>query len=125
MKLRCTENHIRLRLRKSDIAELSHNHSISVDISFGISLLTYRIVLCDQDRITATFQKGIMTVFLPHLIAHRWISTDSVGIEEQVAFAHGPTLGILIEKDFPCLDRPNEDKSNTFFELTDQDNPVC
>ena len=125
MKLRCTENHIRLRLRKSDIAELSLNQCISVNLSFGTSTLTYSIVLSDQERITATFQEGIMTVFLPHPIAHQWISTDRVGIEEQVAFAHGPTLGILIEKDFPCIDRSDEDKSNTFYELLGQDNPAC
>jgi len=34
-------------------------------------------------------------------------------------------LHLLVEKDFPCKDRPDEDKSDTFTGLVNGEPPAC
>jgi hypothetical protein len=47
--------------------------------------------------------------------------TDEVGIYKLINIDADQVLDISIEKDFPCKDRPEEDKSDTFTELVDKD----
>jgi hypothetical protein len=49
------------------------------------------------------------------------LQTDQIGIEQTTT--HG--LYILIEKDFPCKDRADEDKSDLFGELAEHVPDVC
>ena len=57
--------------------------------------------------------------------AQKWMSTDQVGIELENELDNGEHLHILIEKDFPCKDRTDEDKSDTFFEIADEQTDAC
>lgn len=125
MKLRCTADHIRLRLRKSDLATLQKEGIISVRVSLGTHALIYSLRVDSSSIMAASLSDGHLIISLPQSLFTSWADSDQVGIEHIISYPEGSTLGLLIEKDFPCLDRENEDKSDTFFELVDQDNPIC
>lgn len=121
MKLRCTHNSIRLRLRKSDISQLIIDQKIRETIGFGaMPEFSFTIALADVNKMEAKHEKGQIIVIMPEKIAMSWINSNEVGIEETIDFKNGQNLELLIEKDFPCIDRPHEDKSDTFFELADK-----
>jgi len=109
MKLRIRGNSIRLRLLKSEVAQLAEIGAVSEATDFGDgAALIYRIVSDpDSDAVTASFADGIVTVSLPKADALDWANDDDkVGIE-----AESGGLSILVEKDFACLTR-TEDPDN-------------
>lgn len=118
MKLRCVENSLRLRLRKSEVEELARNKSIKVEIGFPSgSLLAYELRIFPSSPISALFDSGLISIRLPEQQAMEWIQSEQVGISQEIDLPDGKQLSILIEKDFPCKDRPEEDKADTFEEL--------
>ena len=127
MKLRCVENSIRLRLKKSDIQQLRTSGTVSVGLHFGQQrAFTYSLVIDETAETTnARLEQSTLLVCLPRAVAHHWIDSQEVGIEHRQPVDDHHELHILIEKDFPCLDRENEDKSDTFFELATKKPDVC
>lgn len=118
MKIRCTANHLRFRLRKSDVEELSGHQSVRETISIAPGQrLAFELAAAPVDALQASYQEGVVRVSIPTATAQNWIDTDEVGIEGQYAFGKGETLSILIEKDFPCKHQPQEEKGDTFQEL--------
>ena len=55
-----------------------------------------------------------MEVFIPAGQANAWGTTDQVGIAEDISLGNLGSLALLIEKDFACLDRSDEDNEDTF-----------
>ncbi|MEO1437849.1 MAG: hypothetical protein AAFV80_20075 [Bacteroidota bacterium] len=118
MKIRCTNNSIRLRLRKSDIEKLEAEHHIeevlriSPDTAFRFELA----IAIGIPNPNVHQKDDHLIVYLPEAQAKQWMHSNDVGIEHHKSIGE-EQLHILIEKDFPCLDRANEDKSDTFWEL--------
>ena len=76
-------------------------------------------------EIYASIDKSLLTISIPTDIASEWINTNEVGIESLIVLDGDEQLHVLIEKDFPCKDRPDEDKSDTFTELAKEQSPKC
>ena len=126
MKLRCTENSIRLRLRKSDIAELATEGVITETIAFPCSNdLSFELRVAKVKKVEAKFANGVIVVNLPQETGMNWINSNQVGIETEQPLAENAALYILIEKDFPCKDRPEENKADTFEELASEEGAAC
>jgi hypothetical protein len=53
-------------------------------------------------------------MLMPADQAIAWGVTDQVGIAENISLGNFGSLGLLIEKDFACLDRSEEDNEDTF-----------
>ncbi len=123
MKIRCQENSIRLRLRKSDLQTFASASKVSESVSLGVQRFVY--VLAQSESYGATIEAGQLTISVPRDVATQWINTDQVGISHSIIWESGETLDLLIEKDFPCLGRATEDKSDTFFELAEKKDNVC
>jgi len=122
MKLRCTENSIRLRLRKSDVDKLAHEKIVSVPIGFPKgAFLKYELRLVTDTAIEAIFDSGLISIRLPEETGMKWINSEEVGISKDIKLPDGETLTLLIEKDFPCQSRPDENKSDTFQELVSEE----
>ena len=123
MKLRLEGNSIRLRVRKSDINALVKNEAITESLTFpNGDVFQYQLALNSTALdIDSQLVSNILTVSIPLSIATDWMQTDAVGIEKTLPNG----LFILIEKDFPCTDRPWEDTSDTFFELVNEKEMVC
>ena len=127
MKLRCVHNSIRIRIKKSELQQLDSEGIITETISFGGSTMLGYTLAVDamRDEVNAEFIDNLLAVHIPLVQAERWIKSNEVGIEVNKTLDNGEHLHILIEKDFPCVDRADEDKSDTFFELATKKPDVC
>lgn len=123
MKLRCTTNSLRLRVKKSDLETLQKEGTISESLVFANQIqLRFSLKIDEkQTQVTAFFENNEISVHLPGSEANDWINSNQVGIQTtQPSTKNEEPLDILIEKDFPCDDRANEDKSDTFWELANE-----
>lgn len=127
MKLRCTHNSIRIRVRKSDLAALADQGMIQEEIALG-NQTAFIFVLQTVDGaedISADMEAQSLIVTLPLSAANQWMESQQVGMEVRHPLEGEESLHILIEKDFPCLDRADEDKSDTFTELVPDQPETC
>jgi hypothetical protein len=123
MKLRLEGNSIRLRVRKSDLIKLQKEGAITESLVFPNNLNFNYALRTDgnAETIDAQLSAAAMTVSIPLSMATTWLNSDAVGLEHTLESG----LFILIEKDFPCTDRPWEDTSDTFFELVNEKEAAC
>lgn len=123
MKLRLTHNSIRIRIRKSELATLKDNLVIQEQVRFLGNEKPFKFSLNIRNsvkEVTANMAGCELMLSLPTKIATNWMASETVGIETHIDLGDDDTLHLLIEKDFPCLDRPNENKSDTFWELASE-----
>ena len=111
MKLRIKGNSVRLRLLRSEVERFAAEGSVSEKTSFGSAALTYSIVMkADAETMHASFRNGEIEVIIPERAAKDWATNEQVGLE-----ADSDALSILVEKDFACLDRPDDpDREDSF-----------
>ncbi len=115
MKLRIKGNSIRLRLSKPEVEKLPVAQYLEERISFGNNIFRYALQVKDAgDELSADFDGGKITVFIPETFIKDWAVNDVTGfnIVEQVSDTE--SLYILVEKDFKCLDETTEDQSDNF-----------
>ncbi len=121
MKLRCTHDSVRIRLRKSEVEHLDNTGYCTEVIHFPDQrVLTFGLFIRTVKKVEASFLDNQLHVLLPEKEAQKWIKSDQVGIETQIALSSESFLHVLVEKDFPCKDRSDEDKSDTFQDLADK-----
>ncbi len=122
MKLRIEGNSIRLRVKKSDLNRLHTEGVVHEMVSFIKGFNFHYELKTDEkaSNIDAVFTHSTITISIPLSIATAWINSETVGLENTLENG----LFILIEKDFPCKTRENEDKTDTFQELMENDDPL-
>jgi hypothetical protein len=122
MKIRCEHNSIRLRLRKSEIQQIHDERRLQTAVHFpdGSTFAWELILDPETSSIVCRFSNGCIRVHLPEQAAERWINSETVGMESNADGIH-----LLVEKDFPCKDRPEEDKTDFFQDLADKHPPLC
>ena len=116
MKLRIRGDSVRLRLTRGEVKALIEAGNVGEATRFpGGGAFQYRLsAAADCKAVGASFDGATLTVSLPAELARRWGESDEVGIRVALALNPGE-LGILIEKDFPCVTaRPGEDDSDAF-----------
>lgn len=118
MKLRIRGNSIRLRVSRSDLIALAENGKIENTIHFADSpaaMWSYGIV---QDSTSALhsvqFEPNRITVMVSPDDVKRWADSEDVGLYFSQNIGSQGTLDVLLEKDFACLDRSDEENSDTF-----------
>lgn len=115
MKLRLRENSIRLRLLQTEVKQLRETGNVSERIIFGVNptgTLTYSLrVSEDAEKIYAQMTDNQIEIFLPLNEAENWADTNEVGLYATQNIGDIGELKISIEKDFVCVERPN-DKDN-------------
>jgi hypothetical protein len=123
MKLRLEGNSIRLRVRKSDLVALEETGICKETLMFPNAIIfNYQLQTDNKtDKMYAHSSAEGLTVVLPLNMATHWLLSDDVGLEATLDSG----LYILVEKDFPCKDRPLEDKKDTFFELVKEKENLC
>lgn len=109
MKLRIKGNAIRMRLTRSEIAQLAATGMVEELTSFGSNQLVYAVKSALQAQLSAGFTDGRITVLIPDEFVSAWPDNDVVGLR-----LDGPGLEILVEKDFVCIDRKDEDQSDQY-----------
>ena len=112
MKLRIRGNSIRLRLLRGEVEKFGEKGIVEESINFGASSLTYVLQnSAEANAISAQFNGSKIVITLPSATAFEWTETDLISLKGEQRIADGEILKILVEKDFVCLDRP-DDKDN-------------
>jgi hypothetical protein len=115
MKLRIKGNSIRLRLLRSEVERFAAEGSISEAVHFGAQSLRYTLIASPStETIRSRFDNGEIVIEIPADEASSWAESDHVSIAAEQPIG-GENLSILVEKDFACLDRPNDpDREDAF-----------
>src|SRR5215204_3904485 len=109
MKLRIKGNSIRLRLLRSELDRFALDGRISEETSFGSATLRYSVAMSSHHQsVLATLDDNEIVVFIPELAARNWTTNDRVGFETEQYVGPNESLLITVEKDFVCIDRPND-----------------
>lgn len=122
MKLRLSENSIRLRLRRSEVDRLAEAGALEESVRLGPGengSLSYALQSHSSGpEIQVSYAEGRMIIGIPQQMAENWIKTEEVGIGGEIPIGEGEFLSVLIEKDFPCKrSDPAEDTKDLFGEL--------
>ena len=116
MKFRIKGNSIRLRLLRSEVDRFAAEGRISDEVRLGTNALRYSLLMSDEaESIYSRFENNEITVFIPARAARNWTTGEMVGFETVQAIDGGEGLTILVEKDFVCVDRPEDpDRADAF-----------
>jgi hypothetical protein len=118
MKLRIKGNSLRLRVSRSEVARLLKRDRLEETIHFAPEAnANFTYALQQEPSVSAPtvrYTENRVTVLIPVDQANTWCLTDQVGIAGNVRLGSLGSLDLLIEKDFACLDRSDEDNHDTF-----------
>ena len=113
MKLRIHTNSLRVRLDRSDVEQFRRIGICAGALRFGSgSQLTYTLERSPGlTTMEARYRQDCIRVLLPVEMAREWADSDKISLSLNRADDSGPSL--LVEKDFQCLHRdennPNDD----------------
>ncbi len=115
MKLRIKANSIRIRLTKTEVSTLANAGYLEEQTQFVNDKLTYALQSVDNaDELSATFNTGKITMFVPAAFLKDWPGNNVVGINATMTVDDSSSLYLLLEKDFVCLDETTEDQSDNY-----------
>jgi hypothetical protein len=118
MKLRIKGNSMRLRVSRSELARLLEGERVEETIHFSAapdSYLTYGLQSAAQPAaIRIQWEPRNVTVLLSDERLRFWGRDAEVGIYESLDLGPSGSLEVIIEKDFACLDRSDEENNDTF-----------
>ena len=116
MKIRIKGNSIRLRLTKTDVADLKEKGMVSEKTVFDSETIFHYSLYVDADskEINAKFSDQTIEIFLPEKEAKILIDTEQITIENSQYNGEKDQLFLLIEKDLQCLDSTSEDQSDMY-----------
>jgi hypothetical protein len=118
MKLRLQSNSIRLRLKRGEVARLVAEGRLEEKIVFACGpeqAFTYLLETIEGAAAPhAELTNNTLHVRVSVAEARQWADTDAVGIEEHQPLSPDHCLHLLIEKDFACLDRGDDENEDTF-----------
>lgn len=118
MKIRIKGDSLRLRLSRSEVAALTQGERLEETIHFAPeeqASFTYALYADKSVAHTAIQHlSNRVTVLLPANQASVWGRSDQVGIAAEIGLGKFGALALLIEKDFACLDRGEEENQDTF-----------
>jgi hypothetical protein len=118
MKLRIKGNSMRLRVARSEVARLLSGDCLEETIHFAPdAAATFTYALRQEPSVNTTtvqYAQNRVAILIPADQANQWGLTNQVGIAGNINLGNLGSLGLLIEKDFACLDRSDEDNEDTF-----------
>src|SRR3954465_15974258 len=106
MKVRIQGSRLRYRLKQFEVAAFKEDHVVKDELRFGDhpqECIQFTLEATSDQKISADFECGKISVKIPHHVANKWTDTDMVGLEETVISKQGKSIYILIEKDFECI----------------------
>jgi hypothetical protein len=118
MKLRIKGNSLRVRVSRSEVTRLLAGDCLEETIYFAPETSAKFTYALRQEasliRPAVQYMENRIVILMPADQAVAWGVTDQVGIVENIGLGNLGSLGLLIEKDFACLDRSEEDNEDTF-----------
>ena len=104
MKLRLTPNSLRLRVTRSEVADIRQNGRLVCALQAGPAagnVLAYGLEFVSTlPAIAIAFSQSRITVQVPAKLGEHWAQTGEVGLYGDTPWG----LRVMVEKDFKCLD---------------------
>ena len=127
MKLRIKDNSVRLRLTRSEVDALSANGTVVSKIEFPRAReLRYRLESSPASVSPAAFfSDNAVTVRLPESAVLAWATTEQVSLQGEQLLDDGAMLKILVEKDFACLTKREDEDESDMYPHPDSDTRSC
>jgi hypothetical protein len=118
VKLRIQRNSLRLRVSRSELVRFAETGLLQETVYFGSeqgSELTYALAQEGSGPgLEVEAVAGQVKVLVPTHLARTWAESEQVGIDGAVDLGARGILSILIEKDFACIDRSDQENADTF-----------
>jgi hypothetical protein len=118
MKLRIKGDSLRLRVSRSELERFLEGERVQETIHFGAAKeakLTYALEISLQTApVRVRYESQTVTVLLSESHARNWGKPTEVGVYTIIAVDPEISLEVIIEKDFACLDRGDEENEDTF-----------
>ena len=118
MKLRIKGNSLRLRVTRSELARFLDGERVEETIHFTQApeaRLTYALETAVQpEPIRVQYGSRIVKVILSEDQARVWRAECEVGVYSALDIGAAGSLEVIVEKDFACLDRSDEENSDAF-----------
>jgi hypothetical protein len=118
MKLRIKGDSLRLRVSRSELARLLAGGRLEETVHFGAARdarLTYALEIAPQaSPVRVRYQPQEVTVLLSEDQAHLWGREGEIGVYTTIAIGSESSLEVVVEKDFACLDRSDDENSDAF-----------
>jgi hypothetical protein len=118
MKLRIKGNSLRLRVSRSELAQFQAGGRIEETIHFTAApeaTLTYALESALRSSpVSVRYGSREVTVILSQDRARIWEAQNEVGVYTTLDLGPAGSLEVAVEKDFACLDKSDEDNSDTF-----------
>lgn len=123
MKIRIKDNSIRLRLTKSDVAQLKDIGLVSCKTVIAPDQIFNYVLKVEPSvqTISASYSEETVTIILPLIQADILTNTDEITIKGSQTNGEEGNLFLLIEKDLQCLDPSHDDQSDMY----EHGNTVC
>ncbi|RMG61733.1 MAG: hypothetical protein D6722_19255 [Bacteroidetes bacterium] len=119
MKLRLSDNTLRLRLSPAEletfgrVGELTSVIRFTPDQNFTCRLQRVKGV---TDTLGVHYTGGVLSIHVPDAQADAWTQTDQVGLEAENDLGDGEFFRVLVEKDLACRHKETPDPENRFHE---------
>lgn len=117
MKVRISGNSIRFRLRQPEVATFGEIGKIEEITEFGPESndrLSFCLMIHQEANLSVSYKTNSITIGVPKHTAAEWTNTASVGFSGTIDTGKGRRIDILVEKDFVCLDRPEEENLGAY-----------
>ncbi|WP_143542356.1 DUF7009 family protein [Robiginitalea sediminis] len=115
MKIRMEGSSVRLRLRRTEVAQIGAGERLVEKVVFPDGVWTYSLVPEDGvQELSARMTTQGVDIILPAKLAASWAHSEQVGFENWVGLPGGSQLHLLVEKDFVCLDRDLESQKDHY-----------
>jgi len=118
MKLRIKGNSIRLRVSRSELERFLSGNRIEETVHFAPETDARLIYALESARqavpVVVRYQPQAVTVVLSEDQARIWSGENEIGVYTSVEIGAAGALEVIVEKDFACLDRSDEDNTDTF-----------
>lgn len=118
MKLRITGNSLRLRVSRSELARFLNGSRIEETIRFSpapAAVFSYALDSAVQSSaIRVEYEPQKVIIILSRDQAIVWGMENEVGVYGTLGIGDTDSLEVIVEKDFACLDRSDEENQDTF-----------
>lgn len=104
MKLRFSNNSLRVRVNRREVEGLASGATLEEEILFpGDARISYVVEPSSSASPEVWFREGVIRISAPRAQVSDWAQSDSIGIYFERP-ASGTFLKIAIEKDLECID---------------------
>ena len=114
MKIRIKGDSIRFRLTISEVETLCAKGKIQEVTRFRANVFSYAVERSPEPGMSAEYTKLGITLYINEAWLQGWETNDKVGFEAKEDISDETSLHLLLEKDFVCLDRREEDQSDNY-----------